>query len=316
MAADSVDAARRLEDRIAAEPRFSRAESAAGFLPQDAAERHRQLETIAPLVRSRLQALAAFSASGAMTDADGAAVREVLELLVMAADRGPPTLDTLPRGLRRRLVAPDTSLMVFAYPANNTFDGAQAAIDRRAAQAIDPDAIGLGTLLESMMATDRPWVWPVLIGIVTLVAVVLSIDLRNARDAVLALVPVLVGTGATFGILCWAGVGFNVMTSLVVPLLIGLGVDDGIHVVHRLREDRGEPADHAAAQVGRAILMTTATSCASFSVLLFTDHAGLESMAFVMLIGLPLSLVASVTTLPALATVWPVYSSSSTTAVP
>ncbi|MDX1384985.1 MAG: MMPL family transporter, partial [Thermoanaerobaculia bacterium] len=76
------------------------------------------------------------------------------------------------------------------------------------------------------------------------------------------------------------------------------------HVVHRIRESGGERPDLAAGRVGTAILMTTATTCASFSVLLFTDHAGLESMALVMLVGLPLSLLASVTTLPALAAIW------------
>jgi hypothetical protein len=84
-----------------------------------------------------------------------------------------------------------------------------------------------------------------------------------------------------------------------------MGVDDGIHVVHRIREHFAEEGHaaitHAAAAVGRAITFTTLTTCASFGVLLFTDHPGLESMALVMLIGLPLCLLASVSTLPAAA---------------
>jgi len=92
------------------------------------------------------------------------------------------------------------------------------------------------------------------------------------------------------------------MTIIMVPLIIGLGVDDGIHVVHRLRENTPSPA-YAVASVSRAILLTTLTTCSSFAVFLFTDHAGLEGMALVLLVGLPLCLLASVTVIPALAVV-------------
>ncbi len=95
---------------------------------------------------------------------------------------------------------------------------------------------------------------------------------------------------------------FNILTALTVPLLIGLGVDDGIHVLHRMREDPSGPPERAAAAVGQAIVLTTMTTCASFSVLLFSNHPGLESMALVCAIGLPACLLASVMVIPACAT--------------
>ncbi len=93
-------------------------------------------------------------------------------------------------------------------------------------------------------------------------------------------------------------VGLSTLTITVVPLIIGLGVDDGLHVVHRIREDPGAPPDQAAVAVGQAITLTT---CASFSVPMFADHSGMEGMAKVMLIGLPVCLLASVSLVPALA---------------
>ena len=73
-------------------------------------------------------------------------------------------------------------------------------------------------------------------AIFAFVALVLWLDFRNLRLVFLASIPVVLGTATTLGILCWLGVAFNVMTTLVVPLILGLGVDDGIHVVHRIRE--------------------------------------------------------------------------------
>ncbi|MDP7113093.1 MAG: MMPL family transporter [Myxococcota bacterium] len=168
-----------------------------------------------------------------------------------------------------------------------------------AAWAIDPGAASSLMAAEAMLAGERPWIRWVLTGILLFVTTVLAADLRSLRWVAVALAPVLFGTSVTFGLLCWFGMDFNVMGAVVVPLIIGLGVDDGIHVVHRIREHAG-PAHEAAVSVGRAIVMTTATTCIGTAAFLFTDHPGLESMALVLLLGLPLCLLASVALVPAM----------------
>jgi hypothetical protein len=118
---------------------------------------------------------------------------------------------------------------------------------------------------------------------------------------VLALVPVLGASVVTLGLLSLADLGFNTVTLVAVPLLLGLGIDDGIHIVHRMLEEPDRPLEFIVDAVGRSIALTTATTCASVSTLLFTRHPGLESMAILLLVGLPLCLLASVTLLPACA---------------
>ena len=141
----------------------------------------------------------------------------------------------------------------------------------------------------------------IFLGILAFVLLLLAVDLRSVRWVCIAATPVVFGTAMCFGVLCWMGVSFNVLTTVVVPLLIGLGVDDGIHVVHRMRESVSP--EIAAVSVGRAITMTTATTSTSTLAFLISDHPGMESLALVLIIGLPLCLVASVMLVPALATV-------------
>ena len=152
-----------------------------------------------------------------------------------------------------------------------------------------------------MMIGDRPWIPWIALSILGFVLIVLCVDFRRPASVLLAVLPVLAAVPFTLGVLCWVGIPFNVMTWLVLPLIFGLGIDDGIHVVHRFLDDPAQPIRMAALSVGRAIAMTTLTTTASFSILLFTDHPGLETMAAVMLIGLPACLLASVTVLPAAA---------------
>src|SRR5690606_31549722 len=116
------------------------------------------------------------------------------------------------------LLGPEGELVVYAYAKEPTIDGVKAREERLVAQRVHPDVVGFGFLLEAVMAQDRPWVWPVLFGILALVGVILLLDLRRPKLVVLALAPVLFGTIVTFGALCLVGLPFNVLTTLVVPL--------------------------------------------------------------------------------------------------
>lgn len=303
---DDLEEARRIDTAFEAHPLFAQAHSAADLIAADVDERARLLKLARQDVAEQQQvyrALRHLASEEQQAQLDG--LLRLLATLERAQSTGPPTSGNLPAGLRQQLVAPDGRLLVFGYVAEPTVDGRRAREERLAAESIVSGAASASLIVETLLLGDRPWFRTVLLSILGFVLLVLALDLRRPALVVMAVAPVLFGTSVTYGLLCWLGIGFNMMTTVVVPLIIGLGVDDGIHVVHRLREgDRPTTAD-ACGAVGRAILMTTLTTCASFAVMLFTDHAGLESMALVLLIGLPLCLLATVTLVPALAAVLP-----------
>jgi len=298
--APTLEQTRALAAEFEAEPAFVRVESAATLLHTDLDERAAILADAAPAIESRRQLFAALQAMPMGFNAGAArAGLELLTTLQGAAATGPPTVDDLPEVVRAQLLAPDGRFLVYAYAARPTMSGQDAREQRLTAHAIDPGATSLLMAIEAMLRGERPWMRWVLAGILLVVITVLAVDLRSPRWLIVALAPVLFGTSMTFGLLCWMGMDFNVMGAVVVPLIIGLGVDDGIHVVHRIREYPG-PAHEAAVSVGRAIVMTTLTTCVGTAAFLFTDHPGLESMAMVLLIGLPMCLLASVCLIPAL----------------
>jgi len=295
---DSLQEARELTKAFEAEPLFTRVDGIGALFAADLDDRERRLSEVAPLIARRaVEYDGLASAPGGAEPA--AAGRALLDALEVARSLGPPSPETLPEGLSG-LVSPSGRYLVLAHVGEPHMDGERAAQERRVAQAIHPDAAGFGLLLEVLMAAERPWMKRVLLGILVFVVVLLVLDLRDPRWVLVALAPVLVGTAVTFGVLCWAGVGFGTVTAVAVPLLFGLGVDDGVHVVHRLRERPPPGIPDGVMSVGRGIVMTTATTCASVAMLLFTDHAGLESLALVVLVGLPVCLLASITLAPAL----------------
>ena len=289
LTAESLDEAREFAARLDGHPLFSETISLGTILPSDLAERSAALDRL-------------FGPEGRTAGAV-AGLRDPRALAVgalrRAASAGPPDIDSLPPGLRGKFIAPTGEFLVYAYATDSKADGALARRQREVVQAIDPRASGLLAVVEGMMIGDRPWIPWVALSILGFVLLVLCVDFRRPGSVLLAVLPVLAAVPFTLGVLCWIGIPFNVMTWLVLPLVFGLGIDDGIHVVHRFLDDSTQPIRLAALSVGRAIAMTTLTTTASFSILLFTDHPGLETMAAVMLIGLPACLLASVTVLPA-----------------
>ena len=291
LAAESLDRAREFAGRLDGHPLFSETISLGTILPADLAERAAALHRVFG------------SEGGTVEAAPGIGDPRALAVAALrrAAAAGPPGIDSLPPGLREKFIAPGGEFLVYAYAADSKADGALARRQREAVQAIDPGASGLLAVVEGMMIGDRPWIPWIALSILGFVLIVLCVDFRRPASVLLAVLPVLAAVPFTLGVLCWAGIPFNVMTWVVLPLIFGLGIDDGIHVVHRFLDDPAQPIRDAALSVGRAIAMTTLTTTASFSILLFTDHPGLETMAAVMLVGLPACLLASVTVLPAAA---------------
>ncbi|MXX61463.1 MAG: MMPL family transporter [Holophagales bacterium] len=291
LAAEGLEEAREFAGRLDGHPLFSETISLGTILPADLPERAAALHRVLGAEDGTV------GAAPGMGDPRALAVGA----LRRAAAAGPPDIDSLPPGLRDKFIAPNGELLVYAYAADSKADGALARRQREVVQAIDPGASGLLAVVEGMMIGDRPWIPWIALSILGFVLLVLCVDFRRPASVLLAVLPVLAAVPFTLGVLCWVGIPFNVMTWLVLPLIFGLGIDDGIHVVHRFLDDPAQPIRGAALSVGRAIAMTTLTTTASFSILLFTDHPGLETMAAVMLIGLPACLLASVTVLPAAA---------------
>jgi len=236
---------------------------------------------------------AAFEADPAFVRVDGAA-----SLLPPSATDLPPGT---PRAVEAQVRGTDGRWLTWAYTGYAGLDTGRLAEDRRRAEAIDPSAAGYGLFVEAIIAVERPWAPWIGLGILGLVLTVLLVDLRSPRWALLAITPSVVGMVGTLGLLGWLDAGIGIAHVISVPLLIGLGVDDGLHVVHRLREAPDLAPDAAAVSVGRAMVMTTATTCVSFTALVLSNNPSLESMALVILMGLPVCLLASITLVPALA---------------
>jgi len=131
------------------------------------------------------------------------------------------------------------------------------------------------------------------------VLVLVWIDFRSLHDALLALLPVVAGFSVTFGIMVVAGMPVNPANIIVLPLMFGIGGDDGVHMIHRYRQEPDASPPGLTSGTGKGITVTTLTSMVAFGALLTADHRGMASIGFVLFVGLGMTLLACWTLLPA-----------------
>ncbi|NNK49119.1 MAG: MMPL family transporter [Gemmatimonadetes bacterium] len=103
-------------------------------------------------------------------------------------------------------------------------------------------------------------------------------------------------TGATAVI--W-DVPFNISNIITLPLLLGIGVDAGIHMVHRRRQT-GTARGLLDSATGRAILYSALTTMAGFGNLTLANHRAISGMGALLMVGMTSVLVCTLIVLPAI----------------
>lgn len=127
------------------------------------------------------------------------------------------------------------------------------------------------------------------------------LDFRNLRDMLLAMLPPVLGAGMMFGILAMLKMDLNPANLIVLPLILGIGVDDGVHVIHDFRRQKGNEYEPSANTIN-AIVLTSVTSIIGFGSLMIASHQGLYSVGLVLSVGVACCLFVSLVFLPSVLT--------------
>lgn len=130
------------------------------------------------------------------------------------------------------------------------------------------------------------------------VALILLLVMRRLADAALALAPLLLGALLYLALTAALGWPLNFANIIALPLLFGIAIDTGIHLIWRWRAaPQLNPAD---SDTGDAVLASVLTTLASFCALTFSPHPGMASMGLHLAVGLLSILLCTVLALPAL----------------
>ncbi len=191
---------------------------------------------------------------------------------------------------------------VYNLPGRPKREVPQAAIDL--ADSLGPQAklTGINVLSRSLRGdVRRDAAESAVIGLI-LVIILLWIDFRSVRSAMLALVPLAIGLVWMLGAMAALDLHFNFMNLFVITMILGIGVDYGIHVIHRYLEEReAGSADtvHAVEETARGVMLAALTTIIGFGSLATSHYPGLVSMGLVSMLGTLATAFVAIAVVPA-----------------
>lgn len=210
-----------------------------------------------------------------------------------------PLREALPESVRAMLMSPNGKFLVMMHPRENIWDFPALARFIGELKSVDSHITGFPvTHMGTVLDLKRSFQISALFSLMAVCVLVWN-DLRDFRETVLAMIPLLVGLTWTLGWMGMSGMDLNLVNFIAVPLLIGISVDSGVHILHRYREPAASVSGLGTTTT--AVILTSMTSMFGFGSLMSSEHRGAQSLGLIMTVGCGLILFASLTILPALA---------------
>ena len=133
-----------------------------------------------------------------------------------------------------------------------------------------------------------------------IISLLLFILLGSHRDALLIMIPLLMAALLTATASIVLSIPLNFANIIALPLLLGIGVDSGIHILHRFRTAPPDNGIILATSSARAVLVSALTTIVSIGNLAFSSHLGTASMGKLLTIGIGMTLLCTLIILPSL----------------
>jgi len=225
-------------------------------------------------------------------------IRDTFSSLQNQDVRGPLTVDDLPKALRDRFIGVTGKYLLMVYPKKDVWQRENQKEFIEQVQSVYPNVTG--TPVQLYFYTDllrRSYEQAARYSLAAIVVLVLF-HFRSPLCVALALVPVGVGFIWLGGLMGALGEPLNPANIMMLPLVIGIGVTNGIHILNRYAEE--QTPGILARSTGKAVLVSGLTAIAGFGSLMLAKHQGIQSLGYVMSAGLGTCMIAGLTFLPAL----------------
>jgi hopanoid biosynthesis associated RND transporter like protein HpnN len=223
-----------------------------------------------------------------------------LDALATSLEAGEITRDDLPEDLVEHWVSKDNHYRVTVFPRENLNDNAAMRRFVTAVRTVAPDAIGFPVIyLEAGAAVVEAFKQAFVMALIAVTALLLIL-FRSKSDTLLVLLPLLLAGVLTGAASVVFGIPFNFANVIALPLLLGIGVDSGIHMVHRMRAAPPSSGLLLETSTARAVLYSSLTTICSFGNLAVSPHRGMASMGALLTIGIFFTLICTLVVLPAL----------------
>jgi uncharacterized protein len=210
------------------------------------------------------------------------------------------TLSDLPPDIRDQWLSKDGLFRIQIFPKKDLNDLTKLKEFITEVQSVAPLITGLPIIYwESMREVTAAFQQAIVIALVAIALVLLAIR-RSILDTSLVMATLILAGLFTMASAAITSTPINFANIIALPLLLGLGVDNGIHMLVKLRHSPPEEENIYQSSTARGIFYGALTTSSSFGGLAFSPHAGISSMGLLITIGIFWIMVCTFIILPAL----------------
>ena len=209
-------------------------------------------------------------------------------------------ISSIPKSLRERYLSDKGKYLITVFPSVDIWNLEKRQQYLEDLRSVDPDVTGSAVhMFNSTRLMTEGYINGGIYAMITIIIYVFVV-FRNLRTVFFILLPVFVGSIWTLGIMDMFELKLNMANLVILPLILGIGVVNGIHITHRYREEKDKNAVVLGKSTGQAVVLSSLTTMIGFGSMMVADHYGVFSLGLVLTLGVFCCLVASVTFLPAL----------------
>jgi hopanoid biosynthesis associated RND transporter like protein HpnN len=224
----------------------------------------------------------------------------VMNELSVSFNAKPVTLDDLPSDIKDKWLSKNGSYRIQIFPKKDLNDLSSLAEFIAEVQTVAPETTDLPIMYwESMKEVIAAFQQAIVIALIT-IAVLLFAIRRNVIDTLLVMTPLILAGLFTMASTVITNTPINFANIIALPLLLGLGVDNGIHMVEKLHHSLSEEQNIYQSSTARAMFYGALTTASSFAGLAFSPHQGISSMGLIITMGIFWIMVCTFVVLPAL----------------
>ena len=201
-------------------------------------------------------------------------------------------------------VGKDGTILTLAYPTGNSFESQYyQKIDQVVQQVQDifndngNIITGSALINANLNSNVKDDLKRSSIAALFIIIGIVTISLYKYRDAIISLIPVSLAAFITIGMMGAAGIDLNIVTIVIFPLILGAGIDDGIHIFCRYKQENHD-INETVSSIANPLLATTITSMIAFGSLTISPNPGFRQLGTIALTGMGACLIVSLVILP------------------
>ena len=231
-------------------------------------------------------------------------IKDTFNAIATQDAREPLRVEDLPEALRGRFVGKTGQHLLQVYPKENAWERThqktfvQQLRELTSQHGSTPVVTGTPVqLLEYTTLLKRSYEQAALYALAA-IAIMVLVHFRSFFILFLSLLPVALGGFWLLGAMGVTGIPFNPANIMTLPLVVGIGVTNGIHILNRYQEEKNPSI--LSKSTGKGVLVSGLTTMVGFGSLTLANHKGIESLGYVMTLGVLMCMVAGLIVLPCL----------------